>query len=81
MSATEDPVLQQPALLSCGQLPLAGRAGEAGQVERDASSSSHPVAGVNVAAAASAARPILPEVVKFAENLFVFDVAAHMTSQ
>lgn len=57
----EDPVLQQSTFLSSGQLALTGGAGETGQVEGDASRSTHPVARVDVTATAGTAGPIPPE--------------------
>ena len=51
-------LLHQGEFLPGGQLPLAGEAGEAGQVVHVALRPAHPVGGVDVAAAAGAPRPI-----------------------
>lgn len=61
MRPTEDSVLQEAALLPGGQLPFAGGAGEAGQVEGAAPHATHPVAGADVPAAASASGAVSPE--------------------
>lgn len=62
---TQDLILDQGKLLSRGQLPLAGEAGEAGQVVDVALGSPHPVCGVDAAATARAPGPVPPVLRRF----------------
>lgn len=81
MYSAKDFLLDQGELLSRGELSLAGEAGEARQVIDIALGPAHPVRGVDVPPAARAARAVPPEIIKFAEDIFIFDVAAGVPSQ
>lgn len=51
VGSTQHPALHQTKLLPCGQLPLTGVAGEAGQVVHTAPRPPHPVTGIHLAPA------------------------------
>lgn len=79
--STEDLLLHQGELLSRGQLPLARKAGKAGQVIHVALGPADPVSRVDVPATAGTAGPIPSEVIEFTENVFILNVAARVPSQ
>lgn len=76
-------LLHQGELLPGGQLPLAGEAGEAGQVVHVALGPADPVRGVDVAAAARAPRAVPPARAShrcvITMNVIYFTAALHRT--
>lgn len=80
MYSTKDFLFDQSKFLSSRKLSFAGEAGKTRQVIYISFSPPDPVSRMNVPPTAGTAGAIPPEIIKFAEDIFIFDVTAGMPS-